>query len=182
MNRPFFDTTPEQFNTLYNVNIRAQYFLTQRIGQDMLTHGGGTVVNMTSIHGFAGVPEHSVYAGTKGAIIAYTRQLGVELAHKGIRVNAICPGAVIVENQYKVIDGLTEQGVEEFGHNSIPVGRIGVPIDIAKLAVFLSSDDASYIVGQTVVADGGTLAMMSLCSDFRAESTAKFGKGYVPGL
>ena len=182
MNKPFLETTEEQFDTLYNVNIRAQYFLTQRVARDMLTHNGGTVVNMTSIHGLAGVPEHSVYAGTKGAIIAYTRQLGVELAHLGVRINAVCPGAVIVENQYKVIDGLTESAVGAFGHDKIPVGRIGAPIDIAKLTVFLSSDDAGYIVGQTIIADGGTLAMMSLCDDFRAKSTAHFGKGYVPGL
>ncbi|MHB9036798.1 MAG: SDR family NAD(P)-dependent oxidoreductase [Armatimonadota bacterium] len=182
MNRPFFDVTEEQFDTLYDVNIRAQFFLTQRVAQDMLTRGSGTVVNMTSIHGFAGFPEHSVYAGTKGAIIAYTRELGVELAHKGVRVNAICPGAVIVENQYKAIEGMTEKDVDDFGYQNIPLGRIGIPIDIAKLAVFLSSDDASYIVGQTIIADGGTIAMMSLCRDFRTKSTVQFGKDYVPGL
>ncbi|MCL5102886.1 MAG: SDR family oxidoreductase [Armatimonadetes bacterium] len=181
-NLPFFDVTEEQFDTLYHVNIRAQFFLTQRIGQDMLSRGKGTVVNMTSIHGFAGAPEHSVYAGTKGAIIAYTRVLGVELAHKGIRVNAISPGAVIVENQYKAIEGMTEKDVDDFGYNKIPLGRIGIPIDIAKLAVFLSSDDSGYIVGQTIIADGGTTALMSLTPDFRTKSTVRFGKGYVPGI
>jgi NAD(P)-dependent dehydrogenase (short-subunit alcohol dehydrogenase family) len=77
---------------------------------------------------------------------------------------------------------MTETDVDSFGYNKIPVGRIGVPIDIAKLAVFLSSDDASYIVAQTIIADGGTTALMSLCDDFRARSTARFGTGYVPGV
>ena len=100
-NRPFGRVTLEQFDRLYHVNVRAQFFLTQRIADDMLKHGGGAVVNVTSIHGVSGAPEHSVYAGSKGAIIAYTRTLAVELAHKGIRVNAIAPGCIPVENYEK---------------------------------------------------------------------------------
>src|SRR5262249_41941945 len=87
-NKPFLDVKPDQFDRLYHVNIRAQFFLTQRLVKDMLQHGGGAVCNITSIHALSGAPEHSVYAGTKGAIVAYTRALAVELAHKGIRVNA----------------------------------------------------------------------------------------------
>jgi hypothetical protein len=64
----------------------------------------------------------------------------------------------------------------------VPVARYGVPLDIAKLAVFLCSEDSGFIVGQTIVADGGTTALMSLISDFRNASTARFGIGYVPGL
>lgn len=101
-NKPFLKVTREQFAMAYDVNIRAQFFLTQRIVEDMLTHDGGTICNMTSVHGVSGAPEHSVYAGTKGAIIAYTRTLGIELAHKGIRVNAIAPGMVPVENYHKI--------------------------------------------------------------------------------
>jgi NAD(P)-dependent dehydrogenase (short-subunit alcohol dehydrogenase family) len=180
-NKPYLQVRPEQFDTLYHVNIRAQFFLTQRVVKDMLTRGGGTICNLTSIHGLQGAPEHSVYAGTKGAIIAYTRSLAVELAHKGIRVNAIAPGMVTVENYYKVLDGFTEKAAADTARNSIPVARPGAPLDIAKLAVFLSSDDAGYIIGQTIVADGGTTVLMSLISDFRTESSARFGTGYVPG-
>ena len=90
-NRRFLKVTREQYDTTYNVNIRAQFFLTQVIVEDMLKHGGGSIVNLTSVHGVSGAPEHSVYAGTKGAIIAYTRSLAVELAHMGVRVNAIAP-------------------------------------------------------------------------------------------
>ncbi len=90
---------------MYHVNVRAQYFLMQRVARDMLQHGGGAICNLTSIHGLQGAPEHSVYAGTKGAIIAQTRTLAVELAHKGIRLNAIAPGWVTVENYYRAIPG-----------------------------------------------------------------------------
>jgi NAD(P)-dependent dehydrogenase (short-subunit alcohol dehydrogenase family) len=181
-NKPFLNITLEQFDTVFDVNIRAQFFLTQRVVRHMLEHGGGAVCNLTSIHGLQGAPEHSVYAGTKGAIIAYTRELGIELAHKGIRVNAIAPGWVMVENHKKTVPGYTEEGALEAARNSVPLGRPGFPRDIAKLALFLCSDEAEYIVGQTIVADGGTTSLMSLISDFRHESAARFGLGYVPGV
>jgi NAD(P)-dependent dehydrogenase (short-subunit alcohol dehydrogenase family) len=182
LNKPFLEVTREQFDLLYGVNIRAQFFLTQQIAQDMLPRGGGTVCNITSVHGLQGAPEHSVYAGTKGAIIAYTRALAVELAHKGIRINAIAPGWVTVENYYKAIPGFTEEAARESAKNAVPVARAGTPQDIAKLAAFLCSDDAEFIIGQTLVADGGTTALMSLFPNFREQSENRFGKGYVPGV
>ena len=181
-NKPFSEVTLEQFDRVYHVNIRAQFFLTQRIVEDMLTHGGGAVCNITSIHAVSGAPEHSVYAGTKGAIVAYTRSLAVELAHKGIRVNAIAPGCIPVENYAKAVPGYKEENVNDDVKDIIPLGRAGTKNEIAKLACFLCSEDAAFIIGQTVVADGGTTSLMSLISDFRTRSTASFGKGYVPGV
>jgi NAD(P)-dependent dehydrogenase (short-subunit alcohol dehydrogenase family) len=182
MNRPFLKVNREQFDTLLNVNLRSPYFVAQRAVEYMVEHGGGAICNLTSIHGLQGAPEHSVYAATKGAIIAYTRTLGVELAHKGIRVNAIAPGWVTVDNYYRTIPGFNEIAAAEAAKKSVPVARYGLPIDIAKLAVFLCSEDAGFIVGQTIVADGGTTSLMSLISDFRTESAARFGIGYVPGI
>jgi NAD(P)-dependent dehydrogenase (short-subunit alcohol dehydrogenase family) len=182
MNRPFLKVTPEQFDKMFHINFRGQYFLTQRVVEDMLQRGGGVICNMSSVHGLQGVPEHTVYAATKGAIIAYTRSLAVELAYRGIRVNAIAPGWVTVENYFKCIPGFTKEMAAEAGHKAIPVARCGEPLDIARLAAFLCSDEASFIVGQTIVADGGTTALMSLVSDFRKESTNTFGRGYIPGV
>jgi NAD(P)-dependent dehydrogenase (short-subunit alcohol dehydrogenase family) len=182
MNRPFLKVNLEQFDTLLNVNLRSPFFVAQRAVEHMLKHGRGAICNLTSIHGLQGAPEHSVYAATKGAIIAYTRTLGVELAHKGIRINAIAPGWVTVANYYNAIPGFNEGAAAEAAKTSVPVARYGLPIDIAKLAVFLCSEDAGFIVGQTIIADGGTSALMSLISDFRHESAARFGRGYVPGI
>lgn len=181
-NRPFLKIKLEQFDKLFNVNLRAPFFLTQRIAEHMVAQGSGAICNLSSLHGLQGAPEHSAYAATKGAIIAHTRALGVELAHKGVRVNAIAPGWITVENYYKAIPGFDLAKAAEHARNAVPVARYGRPLDVAKLAVFLCSDDAGYLVGQTVVLDGGTSALMSLISDFRTESSARFGTGYLPGV
>ncbi len=178
MNRPFLDVTPEKFDTLYNVNIRGMYFLTQAAVPTMIEQGGGAVINLTSVHAFAGMTEHTIYAGTKAAIVGFTRVLALELATKGVRVNAIAPGWILVENHLKVLGEFDQQ---EAG-STIPAGVIGAPHDIGKLALFLASEESRYIVGQTIVIDGGMLAIMPLSGDFRDERQEQWGQGYVAGL
>jgi NAD(P)-dependent dehydrogenase (short-subunit alcohol dehydrogenase family) len=182
MNKPFLKVTREQFDTLIGVNIRSPFFVTQQVVRHMLEHVGGAICNLSSVHGFQGASEHSMYAATKGAIIAYTRTLGIELAHRGVRFNAIAPGTVRVEGHFKALQGITEEEYEATAQKMLPVARSGKPLDIAKLAVFLCSDEAEFIIGQTIIADGGTTALMSLMTDFRTESSARFGTGYVAGI
>jgi len=177
MNKPFEQVTVEQFDVIYNVNVRAPFFLTQAVLPE-LEKSKGTVINITSIHAFEGYQEHSVYAGTRGAIVAFNRELAIELAPRGIRVNAIAPGAVEVENQHKVI---ADFDPVESGKN-IPVGFMGNPEDIAGVALFLASPEARYIVGQTLIVDGGTTSWMPFGDGFRKPMGATFGKGYVPGV
>ena len=181
-NKPFLEISREQFDIMFRVNIRAQFFLTQQIVKQMLKQGKGVICNLSSIHGLQGIPEHSVYAGTKGAIISYSRSLSMELAHKGIRVNVIAPGCVSVENHRKVIDNYEQAKVDKDAWRVIPIARTGSTLDIAKLAVFLCSDDAGYIVGQVIVPDGGVTTLNSLAADFRSVSSAHFGTGYLPGV
>jgi NAD(P)-dependent dehydrogenase (short-subunit alcohol dehydrogenase family) len=85
-----------------------------------------------------------------------------------------------VENYYKALPGFNEEDARKVAAEKIPLGRSGEKSEIAKLAVFLCSEDAGYIIGQTIVADGGTTALMSLISDFRTKSSARFGAQYLP--
>jgi NAD(P)-dependent dehydrogenase (short-subunit alcohol dehydrogenase family) len=157
----FLEVTPQQFDQLYSVNIRGEFFCAQRAVQHMLSQGaGGTVINLTSVHGFAGMPGHSVYAGTKGAIIAWTREVAIELAGKNIRVNAVAPGWIEVESHYAKYEGYDVN----VGARQIPRHRVGQPIDVAKACVFLASDDADFVVGHVLLVDGGTVALMSLAA------------------
>jgi NAD(P)-dependent dehydrogenase (short-subunit alcohol dehydrogenase family) len=178
MNVPFEKVTPEQFDTLFSVNIRAMYFVTQAVVRTMLPRGKGVVVNTSSIHSLEGYPEHTVYAATKGAINAFTRVLAIELAPRGIRVNGVIPGSVEVEAYHKIFP---DYNVNEAG-KGIPIGFVGQPCDIAKAVLFLASDDARYIVGQMLVVDGGTTSWMPFGDGYCQPMTGQFGRGYVPGL
>lgn len=179
LNQSFFQSDPEKFQKLYAVNVRASFFLSQKLAKLMVESGGGAICNITSIHGLQGAVEHAIYAGTKGAIIAQTRTMAVELAHKGVRINAVAPGWIAVENHLEAIPGFDFEEAKKDAAVKVPVGRYGLPIDVAKLVVFLCSDAASFIIGQTIVLDGGTTALMSLMPDFRAESGMNFGSKYL---
>jgi NAD(P)-dependent dehydrogenase (short-subunit alcohol dehydrogenase family) len=147
LNKPFFEVKPEWFDLLLHFNVRAQFFLTQRIARDMVEHDGGTVVNISSVHGVSRATEHSIYAGTKGAIIAYPRALAVEIAHPGVRVNAIAPGWVTVESYYTALPGFNEEDARKVAAEKVPLGRSVDKLEIAQLAVFLCSNESGYIVG-----------------------------------
>lgn len=178
-NKPFLKVEPAQFEKIYDVNLHAAFFLTQALVPGMIEAGKGAVCNITSIHGVVGAAEHAVYAGTKGAIIASTRALAVELAHKGVRVNAIAPGWVAVEGIHDAIAGYEESEAQKMAWKMVPIGRYGLPVEVARLVAFVCSDAASYMVGQTLVLDGGTTALMSLLPEFRTESDARFGQKYL---
>jgi NAD(P)-dependent dehydrogenase (short-subunit alcohol dehydrogenase family) len=175
-NSPFEETTPHHFDTLFDINFKAMFFLTQAVLPAMVEHGGGSVINLTSVHAYAGLVEHSVYAATKGAIVAFTREVSLELIQKGVRVNAIAPGWIRVPNQDKV---LGENFDWEAAEKTLPAGFIGTPRDIGGLAVFLASGESRYIVGQTLVIDGGQLAIMPNTGDFRGRRRFRFGEDYV---
>lgn len=177
-NAPFEEIKPEQFDRLYNVNVRAAMFLAQHCLPALEANRPSAIINLTSVHALHGMTEHSIYAGTKGAIVAYTRELSIELAQKGVRVNAIAPGWIIVENHYKIIGDLD---LEKAAHD-IPAGFVGEPRDVGRLAIFLASDESRYVIGQTIVIDGGQMNIMPNTGDFRERRTWTFGQGYVPGV
>jgi len=181
MNRPFSQTTVEQFDLLYAVNVRAPYLLTQALLPE-LEKSRGVVINISSIHAYAGHTEHSVYAGTRGAIVSFTRQLAIELAPRGVRVVGIAPGSVPVDNYFKSTPDIDVQEAVQAIGKGIPCGFAGTPEDIAAVALFLASEGGRYIVGQTLVVDGGTTSWMPFGEQFKQPMTTQFGRGYVPGI
>ena len=137
----------------------------------MLEHGGGAISTCHPFTDFKALRNTRHIQPPKAPSSHYTRSLGVELAHRGIRVNAIAPGWITVDNYYNAIPGFNEGEAKKAAENSVPAARYGLPIDVARLAVFLCSDDSGFLVGQTITLDGGTTSLMSLISDFRAKST-----------
>jgi NAD(P)-dependent dehydrogenase (short-subunit alcohol dehydrogenase family) len=176
---PFDEVTDEQFDLVYEVNVAAPFFLTQAL-LPSLREGKASVINLSSIHAYEAFPEHTVYAGTRGAILSFNRVLAIELAPLGIRVNGIAPGSTWVENHAAIAPDadLAAAGRE------IPAGFLGQPEDIARVAVFLASPASRYVLGQTIVVDGGTTSWMPFGEQFRGRSKPgqRLGKGYVPGI
>ena len=151
------DTDEAIYDEIFDLNMKGQFFCARRAVKEMMRNGHGSIINITSIHGGAGFPNHAAYAATKGAIIAFTRALAVELAHRNIRVNAVGPGLVEVPRYFDVRGYTTEQG-----NALVPRGRVGTPEDIGETVAFLASDRADFITGQVLYVDGGTSARMGL--------------------
>ena len=155
----FLDTTEALYDEQHDLNMKGYFFCAQRAVPVMEARGKGVILNMTSVHGAGGAPYHAAYAATKGAIIAFTRSLAIELAEKNIRVVAIGPGLIEVPRYFYDPAYTTEQGASR-----VPWGRVGTPWDIAQAAAFLVSDGADFITGETLFVDGGTTASMGMKS------------------
>ncbi len=144
--------TDEQWDAVLNVNLKGVFNLTRWIGPQMETIGGGAIINISSVVGVFGNIGQANYAASKAGIIGLTMTWAKEFARKGIpvRVNAIAPGYVMTD----ILKTVPEELLQAFAKMTM-LGRLGQPEEIAKAAVFLASDDASYITGQTLNVNGG---------------------------
>jgi 3-oxoacyl-[acyl-carrier protein] reductase len=152
---PLLDTTENGWDALYRANLKHVLLCTQRVARGMVAAGiGGSVTTVTSIEGVRAAPGYAAYAAAKAGVISYTKTAALELAPHGIRVNALAPDITLTEG----IHGLAPPGFEEGARHTVPMGRMGHVDEMAGAAVFLASDLAGYITGQTIHVDGGTHA------------------------
>ena len=155
-------TTPEDMDRLYRVNVFGVYLCSHAIVPVMLRQGGGVILNMCSVAALVGIVDRFAYSMTKGAVLTMTRSIAADYVKRGIRCNCICPGRV----HTPFVDGYLAKTYPGREHEMMkvlseyqPIGRMGRPEEIAQLALYLCSDEASFITGVAYPIDGGVTAV-----------------------
>ena len=150
------EMSPDEWRRVIELNLTAPFLCSQAAGRHMVERGGGCIINIGSITSFAAFPRRAPYATSKAGLAMLTKVLAAEWAGHGIRVNAIAPGFI----QTALTEELVEQGKLDFDavRRRTPMNRLGSEDEIARVALFLASDDATFVTGEAVVADGGWLA------------------------
>lgn len=153
------DTDADLIDSLLAVNVRAPLLLSGALVPKMIEHQEGAIINISSVSGLVGTPRRAAYAATKGAIDGASRSMAIEFGPLGIRVNSVAPGVVDTElwSKNKAIPGVVQKIQEQ-----TPLRRWATPKDIADVVVFLASDAARFITGETIAVDGGMAKTLDL--------------------
>ena len=151
---PFLEYTIDDWHKTLDVNLTGYFLCAQAVAKEMIKRGEGKIINISSIAGAVALPNSVAYSSTKAAISGLTRVLALELAPKGIAVNAIGPGAIMTSMAKKTLNEDDRRAREAM----VPMGRYGVPEDLIECALFLASSGSDYVTGQTIYVDGGYLA------------------------
>jgi len=150
--KPTEEYGEQDWDRVIDVNLKGVFNFCHAAGKQMIRQGSGAIINVASIMGEVALPPRAAYSASKGGIIMLTKNLAAEWAKHGIRVNALSPGWTVTEMTEKYF---AQEEVRRFMLERIPLGRFAQPEEIARVAVFLASDAASYITGQNILADGG---------------------------
>lgn len=140
----------EDWDAVINVNLKGTFNCTQKVSRYMMKQKNGVILNIASVIGIMGNAGQANYAASKGGIIALTKSTAKEFASRNIRANAIAPGFIKTE----MTDNLSQEVIDKYAE-VIPLNRMGTPHDVANLCLFLASEEANYITGQTICVDGG---------------------------
>ena len=150
------DCTLENFDRVIAVNLRGVFLCMKYAIPLLLESGGGSIINNASVAGLVGFPSVAAYCASKGGVIQLTRAAALEYATRGLRVNAICPGVIDTPMVQRFTQGKPEVIAQMTAME--PVGRLGTPEEVAALALFLASDESSFITGMALPVDGGLVA------------------------
>ena len=152
----FLDVTEEDFDRVLRTNLKGYFLVGQAAAREMAAAGSGSIVNMSSVNAVMAIESIAAYVVSKGGVNQLTSVMALALAPKGVRVNAIGPGTILTELSGSL---LTDEAARRRVLSRTPMGRVGQPEEIAGIAVFLASDDSSYVTGQVIYADGGRMRL-----------------------
>jgi NAD(P)-dependent dehydrogenase (short-subunit alcohol dehydrogenase family) len=153
------DTTEDWWDRVLDTNLKSIYLIARELLPHMFERGNGSVINVASQLGLVGARNFAAYTASKGGVINLSRSMALDCAGKGVRVNALCPGAIdtpLLRRQFEDREG--PQGTIDHLAGLHPLGRLGRPAEVAPAAVFLASDESSFVTGSALVVDGGYVA------------------------
>ncbi len=162
----FLDLEEADFDRVLKVNLKGFFLCAQAVARQMVEQGktgqsGGSIVNMSSVNAWFGMPDHVAYSVSKGGIAQLTKSMAISLAPRGIRVNAVGPGSIETPLLAEVVK---DQAFRTRVLSRTPMGRLGQPEEIAAIVAWLASSEASYVTGTTVYADGGRMPLNYMVS------------------
>jgi NAD(P)-dependent dehydrogenase (short-subunit alcohol dehydrogenase family) len=158
--KPFLETEEQDWDFLFDVNVKSMYLMTRAVLPQMLAHGGGSIVCTSSISAVYATPNEVLYDATKGAVHMFARAIAVEFRDQGIRCNAVCPGFIQTPHGNREVEELAKLGVDvSDAAIAAAQGRMGKPEDVARAALYLASDDAEFVNGAQLFVDNGFSAV-----------------------
>ncbi|MGI2297785.1 SDR family NAD(P)-dependent oxidoreductase [Paenibacillus sp. GXUN7292] len=155
---PFLEIEEEDWDLHIDVNLKGSFLASQAVAKEMSKTGRGSIINISSVNGIASEGDQVHYNASKAGINSLTMSMALELAPLGIRVNGVCPGFIETRLTKPLIDN--QEAISAY-LKTIPLGRVGLPEEIAAAALFLASQDAAYMTGHSIVVDGGQLIKLS---------------------
>jgi NAD(P)-dependent dehydrogenase (short-subunit alcohol dehydrogenase family) len=159
LNRPYDQQTVEEWDRVQDTDLKGPWLLCKHIVPHMVERGSGSVINVASLNGLVGFPLSTAYGGAKGGLVVFTRDMAIELASSGVRINCVCPGVIDTAMMERWTDLMPDkEAAKTMLRGTMPIGRMGTADEVAGAILFFASDDSTLCQGSVLTVDGGFTA------------------------
>ncbi|MFK7912757.1 MAG: SDR family NAD(P)-dependent oxidoreductase [Pseudomonadales bacterium] len=159
LNRTYDETTVDEWDRVLDTDLKGPWLMCKHLVPDMVARGSGSVINISSLNGLVGFPLSTAYGSAKGGLVVFTRDMAIELASSGVRVNCVCPGVIATPMMERWTNKMPDQAAaKEMLEGTMPIGRMGRADEVAGAILFFASDDSTLCQGSVLSVDGGFTA------------------------
>jgi len=159
LNRPYDQTTVEEWDRVQDTDLKGPWLMCKHLVPSMVARGSGSVINVASLNGLVGFPLSTAYGGAKGGLVVFTRDMAIELATSGVRINCVCPGVIDTPMMERWTDLMPDKDeAKAMLRSTMPIGRLGRAEEVAGAILFFATDDSTLCQGSVLTVDGGFTA------------------------